>query len=127
MDTKAEKLYHALLTQLDGKDSAPLKANGGRWPNHDRLVTKGNSRIIFNDDESISVRYHSTVIVTVEKDGAHIILNSGGYRTYSTKARMNEIARLGQDGYESAYQVWQKDFEWFVNDDPFYDGIIVND
>jgi hypothetical protein len=126
LDTyRALNLYKALYRQLSNKYSAPLKANGGRWPNHDRLVVKGNTFVEYNDDKSISVRYHSTVIFTIDSVG-RITLNSGGYRTYTTKARMNEIARLGQDGYDSVFTVHQKNFNWFVNGDiPFEDGMTI--
>lgn len=117
------KLYNDLSRQLGNRDRTPLKAKGGRWPHHDRMVTKGNTYIIREDDESISVRYHATNIVNVTEDGV-ITLNSGGYRTHTTKSRLNEIARLGQDGYDSVFTVHQSNFEWFVNGDiPFTDGM----
>lgn len=123
--TKAMKLYEALVEQLGRRESAPLKAHGGRWPNHDRLVTKGNTLIERVNETTITVRFHGTAIFRITSDGT-ITLNSGGYRTYTTKHRLNEIARLGQDGYESVFSVHQKDFNWFVNGDtPFEDGMII--
>lgn len=117
------KLYNELSRQLGNRDRTPLKANGGRWPNHDRLVVKGNTYIIREDDGSVTVRYHYTNIVNVTRDGV-ITLNSGGYHTSSTKARMNEIARLGQDGYDQVFTVHQSDYVWYVNGDiPFTDGM----
>lgn len=119
----AFRLYGALSEQLGNKESVTLKAHGGRWPNHDRMVVKGNTYIIREDADTIKVRYHGTIIVSINSDGV-ITLNSGGYRTYSTKQRMNEIARLGQDGYDKVFTVHQSNHEWFVNDDiPFTDGM----
>ena len=121
----ALRLYSALSDQLGNKSRVPFKGYSGRWPNHNRLVVKGNTYIIKEDDESITVRYHSTAIVNVSVNG-EITLNSGGYRSYSTKTRMNEIARLGQDGYDSVFSVHQSNHEWFVNGDiPFHDGIVI--
>ena len=119
----AVKLYNELSRQLGNRDQTPLKANGGQWPNHDRLVVKGNTYIIRENDGSITVRYHYTNIVNVTRDGV-ITLNSGGWHTYSTKQRMNEVAKLGQDGYEQAFSVHQSNHKWFVNGDiPFTDGM----
>jgi hypothetical protein len=55
-----------------------------------------------------AVRYHHTMVVKVYN--TRIILDTGGWKTITTKARMNQAScewRLG-------YQVFQKDFSWFV-------------
>lgn len=121
----ASKLYEALSDQLGKANRVKLKANGGRWPNHNRPVAKGNTFIVRDEDGTIRVRFHYTNIVTVSPNGT-ITLDSGGFHTYTTKARMNEVARLGQDGYDAVFTVHQKDYEWFVNGDiPFEDGMTL--
>lgn len=121
--TNAMKLYNALLSQLGNRDTVPFRANGGRWPSHNRLVVKGNTYIVREDSETVGVIYHSTLIFTINIDGV-ITLNSGGWHSHSTKSRMNEIARLGQDGYDSVFTVHQSDYVWYVNGDiPFEDGM----
>jgi hypothetical protein len=68
------------------------------------------------------VIYHQTCVVQVTPDGM-ITLDSGGWRTATTKTRMNQAAsqmRLG-------FNVQQKAGEWFVYIGdvrrPFVDGM----
>ena len=119
----AMKLFGALMEQLGDKSSVPFKAKGGKWPNHNRLVVKGNTVIVKESDKSITVGFHHTAIFNIDVNGV-ITLNSGGYHTTTTKRRLNEIARLGQYGYDSVFSVHQKDYNWYVNGDiPFEDGM----
>lgn len=56
--------------------------------------------------EGISVvKYHGTPVVTIHPNG-DITLDTGGWRTNTTKHRMNQ--------YAPGVQVYQKNFEWFV-------------
>lgn len=54
------------------------------------------------------VTYYSTEIVRFTSQ--RIILNSGGYRTMTTKARMNQASYQFALGYD----VYQQNGEWFV-------------
>jgi hypothetical protein len=69
----------------------------------------------------LQVQYHATVVVDIE-DGV-ITLNSGGWRTSTTKARMNQASNQ----YGLGYQVSQKAGAWTVhykgNEIPFMDGM----
>ena len=53
--------------------------------------------------------YHQTDVASVE--GNKVRLNTGGYRTNTTKVRMNQFANQFCSG---AFSVYQKNFEWFV-------------
>jgi hypothetical protein len=85
----------------------------------------GNNTVRYtrpNGDDVI--RLHRTDIVTRKPDGS-VILNSGGWRTVTTKARLNE--------YVSSVAIYQKDHEWFICNRgdwagaiPFEDGCTVN-
>ena len=76
---------------------------------------------------AIAVRLHATDVVTYTQPG-WLILNSGGYRTVTTKERINAFLPIG-------YGVFAKDFVWFVriglwSDDngktvPFEDGMTL--
>lgn len=67
-----------------------------------------------------AVRFHATRIVVYYENG-DVVLNSGGWRTMSTKARINEFSPL---------QVWQANGLWTVAwrdiRVPFADGITFN-
>jgi hypothetical protein len=60
-------------------------------------------------DGVLTVRYHSTDVVTVHGNGL-VTLNSGGYHTYTTKARMNQASQQ----FGLGFTVFQKDYDWFV-------------
>lgn len=59
---------------------------------------------------TLRVTYHKTVVVEVTRDGT-VTLRSGGWRTVTTKARMNQAANQ----YGLGFSVYQKKGEWFVN------------
>lgn len=69
--------------------------------------------------------YHRTPVV--QWDDTKIILRSGGWETYTTKAHMNEVAHH----YNLGFSVYQKNHEWFVRPPgkgwdevvPFVDGM----
>ncbi len=52
---------------------------------------------------------YSTVVVSW--DAEHITLRTGGYRTNTTKTRMNQAA----SHYRLPFAVWQKKGVWFVD------------
>lgn len=56
--------------------------------------------------DDISIVLHHTAVVTFRKNG-EIVLNSGGWRTTTTKARINAALPTG-------YHVYQDKREWFV-------------
>lgn len=61
-------------------------------------------------DGVLTVRYHNTDVVTVFENGT-IKLNTGGWRTSTTKNRMNQASNQ----YDLGFQVYQRDFAWFVD------------
>ena len=66
---------------------------------------------VFTDESGYtSVVYHSTAVVKFNPVTRKIILNSGGYLSVTTKARMNQTSHQ----FNLGFSVSQKDFEWFV-------------
>jgi hypothetical protein len=55
------------------------------------------------------VRYHATDVVAFNQ--TTITLRSGGWRTQTTKNRMNQAASQ----FDLGFTVFQKDFDWFVD------------
>jgi len=72
----------------------------------------------------VQVVYHDTAVVTCDYSTGTITLCSGGWRTVTTKRRMNET----DEQFRLGFRVWQRDFAWYV-DLPnrqtvdFYDGM----
>lgn len=62
--------------------------------------------------ENITVKLHDTNIVTFKQD--EIILNSGGWKTITTKDRMNRF---------SPARISQRNSAWYIGEYLYYDGI----
>ena len=77
-----------------------------------------------NENGLTAIRYHSTEVV--QFDGDIIYLNSGGWRSVTTKLRMNQASQQ----YGLGYSVYQRNFEWFVDYNgetlKFADGMFLN-
>jgi hypothetical protein len=55
------------------------------------------------------ITYHNTVVVAF--DNKKIMLNTGGWKTPTTKLRMNQAAnQFGLD-----YRVYQENFQWYAD------------
>jgi hypothetical protein len=71
------------------------------------------------DADTIAVRLHSTDVLTLHRDG-RAVLSSGGWRTVTTKERLNRYAPC---------RVYQQRGEWFIQHDgrtvSFYDGLTL--
>lgn len=73
----------------------------------------------------LTVRYASTDIL-VMTDPCHARLTTGGWRTVTTKRKLNQAA----SEFSLELSIWQKNREWFVRDrtgtvHEFYDGIVI--
>ena len=73
-----------------------------------------NTYLVVRDDGGYGVKLHDTEVVIHYKD--KIVLNSGGWRTVTTKERMNSF---------SPFCVYQKDYQWFVDGKPFKDHMTL--
>ncbi len=67
-------------------------------------------------DGFTKVVYHSTVVV--KWDNVKIVLNSGGWRTLTTKTRMNQASSQ----FGLGFGVYQRAGKWFVD----YKGEIID-
>jgi hypothetical protein len=81
-----------------------------------KFVANNTLRIEY-ENGNISFRLHETDIVTFLNDNK-IILNSGTWKTHTTKERINRF---------SPANVYQKNGIWYLSDNKlFYDGCIIN-
>lgn len=76
-------------------------------------VVRGTATKVTRDDDAIRVFYHDTMVCKAEQVGnvVRITLNTGGYRTRTTKLRMNQFAA---EYCSQQYGVYQKNGQWFV-------------
>ena len=74
-----------------------------------QLQTIGKTATTIRREEGYTIiRYHSTDVVKF--NDKEIILNTGGWETATTKARMNQASHQ----FNLGYTVYQKDFSWNV-------------
>lgn len=78
-------------------DSARDPTKGKPLENNTRLV---------KTSEGFAIKYHGTNIVDIKPDG-YFILRTGGWKTYTTKDRLNKYSPL---------TIWQKNRLWYVSD-----------
>lgn len=72
---------------------------------------QGVATTVYTDDNgALCVRYHQTVVWQRTAEGS-IILRTGGWRTATTKTRMNQAFNQFGPAY---YSVYQKKGDWFV-------------
>ena len=64
--------------------------------------------VVYAEEGKTKVIYHSTAVVTWDENS--IVLNTGGYRSVTTKRKMNQASRQ----YDLGYSVFQKNHEWYV-------------
>ena len=75
-----------------------------------------NTYAKIEDDDSVSIRLHGTDVLRFYPNGL-VKLNSGGWRTTTTKQRINKYSPIG---------VFQKNFQWYLdNGTPFEDNMLV--
>ena len=68
-----------------------------------------NTKLVNDNNGSIGIRYHDTVIVRYHANGT-VTLNTGGWDTRTTFGRMNQVARhfgfwVGRHKWESYIQL----------------------
>lgn len=92
----------------------------------------GNNTRLERRADGIAVRLHATDVVTLLPDGG-VRLNSGGWRTVTTKARMNDHLRgLGWNLYAKRRQwflshVWGKPYSYTDKVTVWCDGRITSE
>ena len=77
----------------------------------------GRNTVLYKVDEhSFAVCYHNTEVVIIHDDGSYT-LQTGGYKSMTTKARINEYSPAG---------IQQRKFEWYLDGKYFKSGCRVD-
>lgn len=92
---------------------------------------KSGNTVVFQNRENgpngrrwIEVILQNTVIVLIEPDANRINLYSGGFRTTTTKSRINAVLSNLSDGFSIDYK-WQYSGRTWNKSEPFYEGLSV--
>lgn len=80
-----------------------------------KFVANNTLKVKYKDG-SEAIRLHNTDVVTLLPDGK-IQLNSGGWRTNTTKERINDY---------SPARLWQNKGLWYVDGSLFYDNMLID-
>ena len=87
-----------------------------------RVNWSSGNTTVFNDNEGNQfVTLHGNLIATISNFG-DIKLSSCGWQTVTTKSRLNAIL----DTFLHGLSVYQKNFEWFIGGDDFFDGYTIH-
>jgi len=69
---------------------------------------QGTATSVSESPDVIRVTYHDTVVVEITHN--RIVLNTGGWKTVTTKRRMNQASQQ----YGLGYHVYQSSHRWYV-------------
>lgn len=90
----------------------------------DARTIGNNTHVVRQENGDISIRLHHTYVVTYVAGTADIVLNSGGWRSVTTKDRINTFLPL-------RFRVSQRAYVWYVSDrytgseTEYEDGVIL--
>lgn len=103
------------------KEPMTFQEAATRLGSRDSRKIGNNTYLLWITADRIGIMLHNTVVVTLHRSG-NVGLDSGGWRTVTTRARMNE--------YAPGISVVQRAFKWFVITDQgtreFEDKMIVD-
>jgi hypothetical protein len=75
-----------------------------------------NTYAYIQADGSVAIELHGTNVVVIYPDNS-VMLNSGGWRTHTTKKRINQY---------SPVKIYQEKYQWYLNDGTeFQDRMVV--
>ena len=83
--------------------------------------SKANTSVSVDNEGNQFVTLHGNCIASISNFG-DIKLSSCGWQTVTTKSRLNAIL----DTFLSGIGVYQKNFEWFIGGDDFFDGYTIH-
>ena len=79
--------------------------------------SKSNTSVSVNDEGPTFVTLHGNLIAQISNNG-DMKLSSCGWQTVTTKSRLNAIL----DCFFHNVRIFQKQFEWYIGGDSFFDG-----
>ena len=83
--------------------------------------SQSNTSVSVDNEGNQFVTLHGNLIAQISNFG-DIKLSSCGWQTPTTKSRLNAIL----DTYLHGLSVYQKNFDWFIGGDDFFDGYTIH-
>lgn len=119
--TKIVKEYNQVYTTITNAGQFQVYVGVFKRVGKSKCKRISTNVLEIKDGDTLTVRLYDTDIVKMTEDT--ITLDSGGFRTSTTKKWINQYITPAYD------YVYQKNFEWFVrrgdNDHPFEDGMVL--
>ena len=84
-------------------------------------IKRYRNTTVTDDGDKVVVRLHRTDIFVLDRGTGGVTLNSGRWRTYTTKKLINECLKE----YGIPLRVWQSNFDWYVY--RLVDGVCTTD
>ncbi len=92
-------------------------------------ICRGRATAILHEDTGVRVKYHGTIVFRYDVATSTVTLNSGGWRTNTTKLRINQTISQFLPAYKDSLRVFQKAKVWYVefrvHSTPFADGMVI--
>ena len=85
-----------------------------------RNWSKSNTSVSVDSEGNTFVTLHGNLIATIFNNG-DMKLSSCGWQTVTTKSRLNAIL----DTFFHNVRIVQKQFEWYIDGDSFFDGYTI--
>ena len=82
--------------------------------------SKSNTSVSANDEGTTFVTLHGNLIAQISNNG-DMKLSSCGWQTVTTKSRLNAIL----DVFLHNVHIVQRQFEWYIDGDCFFDGYTI--
>ena len=95
------------------KQMASAIANRSNW-------SQSNTSVSIDNEGNTFVTLHGNLIATIFNNG-DMKLSSCGWQTVTTKSRLNAIL----DVFFHNVRIVQKQFEWYIDGDSFFDGYTI--
>ena len=95
------------------KEMQSAIANRKNW-------SKSNTSVSVDNEGTTFVTLHGNLIAQISHSG-DMKLSSCGWQTVTTKSRLNAIL----DTFFQNVRIFQKQFEWYIDGDSFFDGYTI--
>ncbi len=83
--------------------------------------SKSNTSVSIDNEGNQFVTLHGNLIAKISNFG-DITLSSCGWETVTTKSRLNAVL----DTFLHNCHIFQKNFQWYIDGDKFFDGYTIH-
>jgi hypothetical protein len=97
------------MSNVTSQNASLSSTHAGVTGDNYQVLNGYKTRVLTDEENKTRVFFHDTPVVSFNEET--IELNTGGWRTRSTKVRMNQASQE----FELGFRVFQKNDGWFVD------------